>query len=74
MYSIQPLILAFAAVPAVRAQYLTVAADLVLENVTEPVRFKRWVIMSGCEVGKGEGGGGVERSIRGEGYVSRRSG
>ena len=31
-----------------------------LENVTEPVRFKRWAIMSGCEVVEGgEGGGGV---------------
>lgn len=28
---------------AVRYQYLTIAADLVLENVNEPVRFKRWV-------------------------------
>ena len=31
-----------------------------LENVTEPVRFKRWVIMRGCEVVEGgeRGGGG----------------
>jgi len=27
---------------AVRYQYLTVAADLILEGVTEPVRFKRY--------------------------------
>ena len=38
-----------------------------LENVTEPVRFKRWVIMKGCEVveggegGGGRGGGGGEK-------------
>lgn len=36
------IIVSFVTVPAVRSQYLTVAADLVLENVTEPVRFKRW--------------------------------
>ena len=38
-----------------------------LENVTEPVRFKRWVIMRGCEVVEGGegggGGGGGERSM-----------
>ena len=49
-----------------------------LENVTEPVRFKRWVIMRGCEVvegGEGGGGGGGWREVWGEGggYVSRRS-
>ena len=32
----------YAVIVAMRYQYLTVAADLILEGVTEPVRFRRY--------------------------------